>query len=69
MILENLRIFASNLHQMNYIIKKHIYETPVVEVMEAKVEKGFMGSGSGSPNIPDGEHGTQPLTEGETLFL
>lgn len=50
-------------------MRKKIYETPVAEVLEAHVEKGFMGSGDNTPNIPDGPHGTQPLTEGESLFL
>lgn len=49
--------------------KKVLYLAPVVEVLETHVEKGFMGSGSNSPDIPNDGHGTQPLTEGETLFL
>lgn len=51
-------------------MKKNIqYETPVVEVLEAHVEKGFMGSGSNTHDSPNDGHGTQSLTEGETLFL
>ncbi len=49
--------------------KKVHYETPIVEVLEAHVEKGFMGSGDRNPNNPNDGHGTQSLTEGETLFL
>lgn len=50
-------------------MKKELYLAPVVEVLDAHVEKGFMGSGSNTPNNPNDGHGTQPLTEGETLFL
>lgn len=51
-------------------MKKHVYEAPSVEVMEAHVEKGFAGSNAGNnPDIPDGPHGTQSLGEGESLFL
>ena len=28
---------------------KKVYEQPIVEVMDARVEKGFMGSGSDAP--------------------
>lgn len=50
--------------------KKLLYETPVVEVLDARVEKGFMGSGSGSnSDVPNNGHGTQPLVEGDNIGL
>lgn len=45
--------------------KKH-YEAPVVEVIEAHVEKGFAGS---DPNNPVVEYGTQQLTDGNTYLF
>ena len=38
---------------------KKIYEAPVVEQMQCKVERGFAGSGD-SPD-PEPQHGTQEL--------
>lgn len=45
---------------------KKSYEKPIVEVMDARVEKGFAGSG----NTPDQEpeHGTYAYNEGSTTF-
>lgn len=40
--------------------KKKDYQTPMVELMEARVERGFAGSGSTDPQ-PQGTNGT---TEG-----
>ncbi|MCQ2274983.1 MAG: hypothetical protein MJZ86_09350 [Bacteroidales bacterium] len=48
--------------------KKLLYETPVVEVLDARVEKGFAGSGDGTGN-PDNTPGTQPLDEGYYYYL
>lgn len=45
---------------------KKMYESPVVEVMEAHVEKGFMGSNTDTPTEPTG---TQRLTDGETYYF
>lgn len=40
---------------------KKTYEKPIVEVMDARVEKGFMGSG----NAPEqANHGTQDMNNG-----
>lgn len=47
--------------QMNN--SKKVYMTPMLEVMNARVEKGFAGSGEGQsltdpePYIPGGSHG------------
>lgn len=46
--------------------KKIHYETPVVEVLNARVEKGFAGSGTN--NDPEPEQGTQPLADGGTYY-
>lgn len=35
-------------------MKKKIYESPVVEQMECKVEKGFAGSGATAPQNVEG---------------
>ena len=44
--------------------KKKEYQTPMVELMEARVERGFAGSGSTAPQ-PLGTNGsTEGLTSG-----
>lgn len=43
--------------------KKLLYETPVVEVLEARVEKGFAGSG------PSSNTGTQPIGGGNNYYV
>ena len=68
-ILSNLDANPSQICTRIKMKKKVLYLAPVVEVLDAHVEKGFMGSGSNTPNNPNDGHGTQPLTEGETLFL
>ena len=45
--------------------KKLLYETPVVEVLDARVEKGFAGSGNGTGN----NTGTQPIGDGNQYFV
>lgn len=47
---------------------KKSYEKPIVEVMDARVEKGF--AGSNAPTSPEfNSQGTQDLYVGEEYFL
>lgn len=45
-------------------MNKKPYETPVVEMLEAKVERGF----AGSANTPEPQ-GTEQLTEGNSYIF
>lgn len=49
--------------------KKVLYEAPVVEVLDARVEKGFAGSIiSSNPESQNNGYGTQALSDGNTYL-
>lgn len=47
--------------------KKVFYETPVVEVLEARVEKGF--AGSNLPAMPEQTTGTEQMVVGQNFIF
>ena len=51
---------------MKKIIKKQEYSTPMVELMEARVEKGF--AGSGTPQLEDYTQSTGNMETGGYVF-
>lgn len=48
--------------------KKVLYLAPVVEVLDARVEKGFAGSGE-QPDSPESNNGTERMTEGQSYLF
>jgi len=46
--------------------KKKEYQTPMVELMEARVERGFAGSGNTDPQPLGTSGSTESLTGGAT---
>lgn len=70
-----LLVFLSNLDANQSQIctkvkmkKKELYLAPVVEVLDARVEKGFAGSGE-QPDSPESISGTEQLTEGQSYLF
>lgn len=60
--------FEPELQQKFINMSKKIYEAPLVEQMECKVEKGFAGSGGNSPES-ESNNGTQALSEGQAYMF